>query len=158
MSCTWKDNIDMERRLITVAISKRKPGETAKYKTIPMSQKLYETLRELSKVRSISGKVFDYDIHEVRYNWDQTCKTAKIADAHFHDCRHTFCSRLAQKGVNLYIIKELAGHESIKTTEIYAHLCPDSLRPSVSILDDFYKKSDDSPTVESETLTEAVNS
>lgn len=37
--------------------------------------------------------------------------------------RHTFCSWLAQAGVSLHRIRDLAGHTSITTTEQYAHLC-----------------------------------
>jgi site-specific recombinase XerD len=33
--------------------------------------------------------------------------------------------------VSLYVIKELLGHSSIKTTEIYAHLDVESLREAV---------------------------
>lgn len=41
-----------------------------------------------------------------------------------HDCRHTAASWLAQEGVPLYDIKGLLRHESVKTTEKYAHLHP----------------------------------
>ena len=40
--------------------------------------------------------------------------------------RDTFSSWLVQNGVNLKIIPELLGHDSIQTTLIYAHLAPDS--------------------------------
>ena len=53
---------------------------------------------------------------------------------HFHTLRHSFASSLAQKGVNLYVIKELLGHSSISTTEIYSHLNVDSLREAVDKL------------------------
>jgi integrase/recombinase XerD len=36
-----------------------------------------------------------------------------------HALRHTFCTLLAQRGVALQVIKELAGHVDIRTTEIY---------------------------------------
>ncbi|MDD3907166.1 MAG: tyrosine-type recombinase/integrase [Bacteroidales bacterium] len=36
-----------------------------------------------------------------------------------HILRHTFCSNLVQNGANIYNVKELAGHEDIKTTVNY---------------------------------------
>ncbi|MBK7497981.1 MAG: tyrosine-type recombinase/integrase [Ignavibacteriales bacterium] len=40
-------------------------------------------------------------------------------DIHFHNLRHSFVSNLVQRGVNLYVVKELLGHENIKTTQLY---------------------------------------
>lgn len=42
----------------------------------------------------------------------------------WHTCRHTFCSRLAQAGVPLPAIRDLARHQDIKTTIRYSHLSP----------------------------------
>lgn len=41
-----------------------------------------------------------------------------------HLLRHTFCSRLVQRGVPLTVVKELAGHSNIATTMRYSHLAP----------------------------------
>jgi site-specific recombinase XerD len=60
---------------------------------------------------------------------------AKIADFHFHDLRHTFATRLAQAGIDLYMISRLLGHKDIKMTQRYAHHCPDSLWSGVEVLD-----------------------
>jgi len=57
-----------------------------------------------------------------------------IKDFRFHDIRHTFATRLAQAGVDLYKISKL-GHKDIKMTQRYAHHCPDSLRDGVEILE-----------------------
>jgi site-specific recombinase XerD len=54
---------------------------------------------------------------------------------HFHSLRHSFASNLVQKGISLYTIKELLGHSSISTTEIYSHLNMDTLREAIGKLD-----------------------
>ncbi|MBK8550893.1 MAG: tyrosine-type recombinase/integrase [Ignavibacteria bacterium] len=42
-------------------------------------------------------------------------------DLHFHCLRHTYFPNLSRLNVPVNYIKELAGHSSIKTTEIYLH-------------------------------------
>ena len=54
------------------------------------------------------------------------------------DPRHTFATRLAQAGVDLYKISKLLGHKDIKMTQRYSHHCPDSLRDGVEILESDY--------------------
>lgn len=53
---------------------------------------------------------------------------------HFHTLRHSFASLLAQKGVSLYIIKELLGHEDLATTQIYSHLQKENLIDAIKLL------------------------
>ncbi|MFF7091010.1 tyrosine-type recombinase/integrase [Streptomyces rubradiris] len=43
-----------------------------------------------------------------------------------HPMRHTCASWLVQKGVSLYEVQHLLGHESFQTTPRYAHLQPDA--------------------------------
>lgn len=52
----------------------------------------------------------------------------------FHCLRHTFITNLLRKGVSIYIVKKLAGHADIKTTELYAHLVTDDLKEAVNCL------------------------
>lgn len=41
----------------------------------------------------------------------------------FHDLRHTFASiYMSTSGGNIYILKELLGHKTLKMTERYTHL------------------------------------
>ena len=64
------------------------------------------------------------------------CKAAGLDNSiHFHSLRHSFASNLVQHGVPLYTIKELLGHSSISTTEIYSHLNMETLRKAVGKLD-----------------------
>ncbi len=55
---------------------------------------------------------------------DKKSRHRRSEGARLHDLRHTFGSWLAQAGVPLQEIRDLMGHQSIKTTEIYAHLLP----------------------------------
>ena len=65
----------------------------------------------------------------------KACRAASVDERiHFHTLRHSFASRLAQEGVSLYVIKELLGHSSITTTEIYSHLNVESLRGAIEKL------------------------
>ena len=43
-------------------------------------------------------------------------------DFNFHDLRHSFCSRLAQAGMDAAILRIIMGHEHISTTQRHTHL------------------------------------
>ena len=53
---------------------------------------------------------------------------------HFHTLRHSFASRLIQKGASVFVVKELLGHEDIKTTLIYSHLKTENLTEAINLL------------------------
>ncbi|MDP2037630.1 MAG: tyrosine-type recombinase/integrase [Ignavibacteria bacterium] len=81
-----------------------------------------------------AGRKFTGDYFSRRFK--RACRNAGMGKSiHFHSLRHSFASNLVQKGVSLYAIKELLGHSSITTTEIYAHLNMDTLREAVEKLD-----------------------
>ena len=81
-----------------------------------------------------NGKRFTGDY--VSRSFQLACRAAGMDKAiHFHSLRHSFASNLVQQGVSLYTIKELLGHSSITTTEIYSHLNMDALRDAIRRLD-----------------------
>ena len=47
---------------------------------------------------------------------------------------YSFASRLVMRGVDLYTVTELLGHQSIEMSQRYAHLGPDFLKQSVEVL------------------------
>lgn len=67
-------------------------------------------------------------------SWDEVIETAAIENFRWHDLRHTFASKLVQRGVSLYVVQKLLGHASIATTMRYAHLAPDQGRAAVDLL------------------------
>jgi len=53
----------------------------------------------------------------------------------FHTCRHTYASWLVEQGVDLYVVAELMGHETLAMTKRYAHLSPGHLQAAVRTLE-----------------------
>lgn len=64
----------------------------------------------------------------VKNQWAQVLKTAKLKDLHIHDLRHSFASFLVAEGMSLPLIGRLLGHTQAATTHRYAHLALDPLR------------------------------
>jgi site-specific recombinase XerD len=67
----------------------------------------------------------------------QALEKAEINDFTFHCLRHTFATRLAQNGVDIYKIAKLLNHKDLKNTQRYSHHCPESLMIGVQILEKF---------------------
>jgi len=136
LSLEWP-HIDLFRKTATVMRSKN--GEK---RTIPLNRRAFELLKGKTKVRNIKG---DYvfasetgtkvDACNLRRGFYGALKRAGIIDFRFHDLRHTFATRLAQAGIDLYKIAKLLGHKDIKMTQRYSHHCPESLRDGVEVLD-----------------------
>ena len=56
-------------------------------------------------------------------------------DFHFHTLRHSCFTTLLESGVDLRIIQKIAGHNNVKTTEIYTHVTKTGLNKIKSPLD-----------------------
>jgi hypothetical protein len=56
-------------------------------------------------------------------------REAGISNASSHSGRRTLITRLAERGVDLKAIAEIAGHASIRTTAVYVEVQPAATRP-----------------------------
>ena len=139
ISLEWS-RVDIDKK--TIFIDKTKNGDR---KTIPLNKNALKVINSLSKVRNIkndyvflnrrSGKINPVSLSVA---FRRSLEKAKITNFRFHDLRHCFATRMAQKGIDLYMISKLLGHKNIKMTQRYAHHCPESLRSGVDALDSDY--------------------
>jgi len=60
-----------------------------------------------------------------------------LEDFRFHDLRHTFASRLVQKGIPLYEVMHLTGHKSLEMVQRYSHLAPDYQERAIAALNSY---------------------
>jgi integrase len=79
---------------------------------------------------SPEGKFF----HNFERDWRPALEAAGIADFRFHDTRHTFASRLAMRGTDLYTVQRAGGWKTQVMVQRYAHLSPDHIRAAVERL------------------------
>jgi integrase/recombinase XerD len=71
----------------------------------------------------------------VSKQFKKSVRLAKLNERfHFHSLQHSFASTLVQRGISLYAVKELLGHEDIKTTQVYSHLHQQNLRDAINYL------------------------
>lgn len=117
--------------------------KTGKQRTIPLPQIAQEILvKRFPKIITINKSYVFQKTQGVPLNADYVSKIFKRSirevkmdeQLHFHSLRHSYASNLALSGVSLHEIRDLLGHSSIQTTEIYSHLTLDKLRDAVSKL------------------------
>jgi integrase len=90
--------------------------------------------REYAKIKHMASisKTFMRSVADLKLNEGIEDPRHKIV---FHSMRHTFASWLVQKGVSIYVVKELLGHRTLTMTERYSHVAADHLRQAAAILD-----------------------
>lgn len=106
---------------------------------IPMTDEAFNTLTTWVNETGALDLVFPSPVtgerlDNIKKSWETLLLQAQITNFRFHDLRHSFASKLAMKGVDLYTIKDLLGHASIETTQRYAHLAPEHKTKAMELL------------------------
>ena len=79
-------------------------------------------------VRNAAGETLTVNAH-----WFvPAVREAGIKEFRWHDCRHTYASRLRQAGVPLGSTSELLGHKGLAMSRRYAHLSISNLHEAVA--------------------------
>jgi integrase len=129
----WED-VDLQTG--TVRIRRDKAGDG---RWVTLNSAALEALHTIRRDRKVlGGFVFCSPegkyLHNLERYWRPALNAAKLPDFRFHDLRHTFASRLAMAGVDLYTVQRAGGWKTNLMVQRYAHLSPDHIRAAVEKL------------------------
>jgi integrase/recombinase XerD len=126
-------DMDSPRMLVHVRL-----GKGGKDRYVPLPQRTLELLRLYWKTHRNPVWLFPatgrggigertatspMPISSVQQAFRAALKDAGISkDAHVHTLRHSYATHLLEAGVNLRLIQEYLGHNSVQTTAFYTHL------------------------------------
>jgi site-specific recombinase XerD len=115
--------VDFRAKVLTVTAATAKGNKT---RHIPLNAEAVDVLARWREQGSGKGLVFPNangaPIGTVKTAWGALLKEAKIEKFRWHDLRHSFASKLVQRGVDLAVVRELLGHGDFSLTLRYAHL------------------------------------
>jgi integrase len=131
---SWQD-VDLKHRDLFVQKSKN-----GRARHIPLNDTAMRAFNALHGRTEGNGPIFANPrdgkrAHGPRHWFEGAVRMAKVKDFTWHDCRHTFASRLVIQGVPLRAVADLLGHRTIQMTMRYAHLAQGDKLEAVRKLD-----------------------
>ena len=113
-------------------------------RAINIPEYLIEQLRERKKYQPDNGHGMVFPNTPLKGNpvgpiclktpWGNALKKAEIYDFQWHDLRHTHASFLAMEGASLIEIAEVLGQRTLQMVKRYAHLSPNHVRKTSSLV------------------------
>ncbi len=131
-SLSWND-VDLDQGIISVRAEK-----TGKLRKVPINHVTQRILEcwllnrrnEFVFYNPDTGKPFC----DLKAGFKLACKRAGISDVTWHTLRHTFASRLVNRGVDIVTVQELLGHSTVTMTMRYAHTNLQAKQDAVKVL------------------------
>lgn len=127
-------NVSFDKNTVKVT------GKGNKIRIIPFGKKAEEALRDYMSIREIvnvnnldlvflnkRGKPL-YEMFIYRLVKKNIGKISDIKKKSPHVLRHSFATHLLENGADIMAIKDLLGHSSLSTTQVYTHVTPDKLK------------------------------
>lgn len=128
------DNLNFSNKTIKVM------GKGSKERIIPYGEKANKAMKNYLEIRNIcntknldnffvtnkGNKLYPMQVQRlVNKNLSGVTESKKKSP---HVLRHTFATHLLDKGADIRAVKDMLGHESLSTTQVYTHLTPEKLK------------------------------
>lgn len=119
---TWAD-VDWERCVLRLNDGK------AGSRDVPLSPAAMEALHALQALGSgsLEERIVDISYDSLRAAWKRACTRAGISDLRIHDLRHTAATRMALSTGNMFLVRALTGHKTLKMLERYVNVSADDV-------------------------------
>ncbi len=128
------DKVDFRNNTIKVF------GKGSKERIVPFGSEAAGALKNYIEIRNIcnvnslpfmfinnSGKKL-YPMKVNRLIKKNLSKVTDLKKKSPHVLRHTFATHLLDNGAEIRAVKDMLGHESLSTTQVYTHLTPEKLK------------------------------
>jgi len=127
-------NVNFKKRTVKVF------GKGSKERIVPFGEKAEIALKNYMAIRDICNiskceilflnnagkKLYPMQVNRlIKKNLSLVTDSKKKSP---HVLRHTFATHLLDKGADIRAVKDMLGHESLSTTQVYTHLTPEKLK------------------------------
>lgn len=113
----------------TAMLVRIEQGKGKKDRVVPLPESVLEDMRSYYKDYRPKIYLFEgqhegqYSIRSAQQVFKSGLKKAGIKkQIGIHGLRHSYATHLLETGTDIRFIKDLLGHQSVKTTEIYTHV------------------------------------
>lgn len=130
-------DINLQEKILYISQTK-----TGTPREIPVSDKLMDLLSKYYYDEQGSLRLYNPDdiIYRITgsacsHSFKKIVRKLKLPDSYkFHSLRHTAITNLLRNSKNVRIAQFIAGHSSIRTTQLYLHNIPEEVRAAVNTL------------------------
>ena len=133
-------HVDLEKDILNVFAPK-----TGKTRPVPINSETRRVLNAWALSRKNDSVFYNHDTGkpfvDLKTGFALACRKAGISGVTWHTLRHTFASRLLDRGVDIVTVQQLLGHSTVTVTMRYTHTNLDSKRAAVAKLAPYCDKS-----------------
>lgn len=108
--------------------------KNGKEHTIPLTKRASTIIQKRISEYG-AGKLFPTPYDALQKRFSRAVEHLQLEDVSLHTLRHTFASRLVQRGIPIQTVSKLLNHSTIQMTMRYAHLAPSNLVDAIRVLD-----------------------